>query len=300
MSAGSPARRPTRWLGAAMIAPAAAYVALLVGLPVLMSLFLSVSDARVGSETISFAGLTNFKSALATPAFRVALRNSFLFTAASQALVVAGATLLALALREPFRGRGLLRLLVLLPWVAPISLGAIGWKWLLDSLYSVVTWVLVALSLVSASNPPMWLGEPRLAMLSVLLVHAWRTLPFATMILLAGLSAIPRDIPEAAAVDGSGFWRTHLTITLPMIRPILLVALLFGVVFTFTDMTAVYILTRGGPADATQVLPSLAFFTGILGGDLAQGAAISLFLFPLLLAAAVALLRLARRAEDAS
>jgi len=283
-----------------MIAPAAAYVALLVGLPVLMSLFLSVSDARVGSETISFAGLTNFKSALATPAFRVALRNSFLFTAASQALVVAGATLLALALREPFRGRGLLRLLVLLPWVAPISLGAIGWKWLLDSLYSVVTWVLVALSLVSASNPPMWLGEPRLAMLSVLLVHAWRTLPFATMILLAGLSAIPRDIPEAAAVDGSGFWRTHLTITLPMIRPILLVALLFGVVFTFTDMTAVYILTRGGPADATQVLPSLAFFTGILGGDLAQGAAISLFLFPLLLAAAVALLRLARRAEDAS
>jgi len=283
-----------------MIAPAAAYVALLVGLPVLMSLFLSVSDARVGSETISFAGLTNFKSALATPAFRVALRNSFLFTAASQALVVAGATLLALALREPFRGRGLLRLLVLLPWVAPISLGAIGWKWLLDSLYSVVTWVLVALSLVSASNPPMWLGEPRLAMLSVLLVHAWRTLPFATMILLAGLSAIPRDIPEAAAVDGSGFWRTHFTITLPMIRPILLVALLFGVVFTFTDMTAVYILTRGGPADATQVLPSLAFFTGILGGDLAQGAAISLFLFPLLLAAAVALLRLARRAEDAS
>jgi len=283
-----------------MIAPAAAYVALLVGLPVLMSLFLSVSDARVGSETISFAGLTNFRSALATPAFRVALRNSFLFTAASQALVVAGATLLALALREPFRGRGLLRLLVLMPWVAPISLGAIGWKWLLDSLYSVVTWVLVALSLVSASNPPMWLGEPRLAMLSVLLVHAWRTLPFATMILLAGLSAIPRDIPEAAAVDGSGFWRTHFTITLPMIRPILLVALLFGVVFTFTDMTAVYILTRGGPADATQVLPSLAFFTGILGGDLAQGAAISLFLFPLLLAAAVALLRLARRAEDAS
>ena len=283
-----------------MIAPAAAYVALLVGLPVLMSLFLSVSDARVGSETISFAGLTNFRSALATPAFRVALRNSFLFTAASQALVVAGATLLALALREPFRGRGLLRLLVLLPWVAPISLGAIGWKWLLDSLYSVVTWVLVALSLVSASNPPMWLGEPRLAMLSVLLVHAWRTLPFATMILLAGLSAIPRDIPEAAAVDGSGFWRTHFTITLPMIRPILLVALLFGVVFTFTDMTAVYILTRGGPADATQVLPSLAFFTGILGGDLAQGAAISLFLFPLLLAAAVALLRLARRTDDAS
>ena len=280
-----------------MIAPAAAYVALLVGLPVLMSLFLSVSDARVGSETISFAGLTNFRSALATPAFRVALRNSFLFTAASQALVVAGATLLALALREPFRGRGLLRLLVLLPWVAPISLGAIGWKWLLDSLYSVVTWVLVALSLVSASNPPMWLGEPRLAMLSVLLVHAWRTLPFATMILLAGLSAIPRDIPEAAAVDGSGFWRTHLTITLPMIRPILLVALLFGVVFTFTDMSVVYLLTRGGPYNSTHVLASLAFQDGVLGGDVGRGAAVAIFLVPVLVVLAIFMLRTSRRAE---
>ncbi len=157
----------------------------------------------------------------------------------------------------------------------------------------------MAAGLVDPLNPPMWLGEPRLAMLSVILVHTWRTLPFATVILLAGLTSIPRDIPEAAAVDGSGFWRTHFTVTLPMIRPIVLVALLFGVIFTFTDMTAVYILTRGGPADATQVLPSLAFFTGILGGDLSGGAAISLFLFPLLLIVAIVLLRIARRSEVA-
>ena len=280
-----------------MVAPAVAYIALLVGLPVVLALFLSVSDARVGSDELSFVGLTNFREAWQTPAFRTALRNSFLFTLVSQALVLTGATVLALALKDAFRGRGLVRFLVLLPWVAPISLGAIGWRWLLDSLYSVVTWTLAAVHLVDPADPPMWLGEPRLAMLSVILVHTWRTLPFATVILLAGLTSIPRDIPEAAAMDGSGFWRTHFTITLPMIRPIVVVALLFGVIFTFTDMTAVYILTRGGPADATQVLPSLAFFTGILGGNLAQGAAISLFLFPLLLAGAIVLLKIARRAE---
>ncbi len=286
-----------RWLGPALVAPAFAYIALLVGLPAVLSLYLSVSDARVGSDTARFVGLANFAGALRTPAFRGALAHSFLFTLISQLLVLAGATLLALSLKEAFRGRGLVRFLVLLPWVAPISLGAIGWKWLLDSLYSVINWTLAAAGLVDPMNPPMWLGEPRLAMLSVILVHTWRTLPFATVILLAGLTSIPRDIPEAAAVDGGGFWRTHFTITLPMIRPIVLVAFLFGVIFTFTDMTAVYILTRGGPADATQVLPSLAFFTGILGGDLSGGAAISLFLFPLLLLGAVVLLRIARRSE---
>lgn len=280
-----------------MVAPAVAYIVLLVGLPVVLALFLSVSDARVGSDELSFVGLTNFREAWQTPAFRTALRNSFVFTVISQALVLTGATVLALALKDAFRGRGLVRFLVLLPWVAPISLGAIGWRWLLDSLYSVVTWMLSAAHLVDPADPPMWLGEPRLAMLSVILVHAWRTLPFATVILLAGLTSIPRDIPEAAAIDGSGFWRTHFTITLPMIRPIVVVALLFGVIFTFTDMTAVYILTRGGPADATQVLPSLAFFSGILGGNLAQGAAISLFLFPLLLVGAIVLLKIARRSE---
>ena len=289
--------RGGRWLGPALVAPAFAYIALLVGLPALLSLFLSVSDARVGSDETHFVGLANFAGALRTPGFRAALAHSFLFTVASQLLVIAGATLLALSLKEAFRGRGLVRFLVLLPWVAPISLGAIGWKWLLDSIYSVFNWALAAAHLVDPMNPPMWLGEPRLAMLSVVLVHTWRTLPFATVILLAGLTSIPRDIPEAAAVDGGGFWRTHFAITLPMIRPIVLVALLFGVVFTFTDMTAVYILTRGGPADATQVLPSLAFFTGILGGDLSGGAAISLFLFPLLLAGAVVLLKIARRTE---
>jgi multiple sugar transport system permease protein len=288
-----------RWLGPAMLLPAILYVMALVGVPLALALLYSVGDARVGSQGYRFVGLENFSSVLASPAFRRALANSFLFTLSSQALVLVGSTLLALALKDAFRGRRLLRFVILLPWVAPVSLGAYGWKWILDSLYSVVSWVLVRLHLVKPFETPMWLGEPRLAMLSVILVHTWHVLPFATVLILAGWTAIPRDIPEAAAVDGAGFFRRLFQIEIPMMRPIMTVALLFGMVFTFTDMTVIYILTRGGPYDSTQVLPSLAFFTGILGSDLAQGAAISLFLVPLLAAAAWWMLRAAHRAEAA-
>ena len=286
-----------RWLGPAMLAPAFLYVAALVGLPLVLSGLYSVGDVRIGSSGWKFVGLSNFASVLSNPAFRRALLDSFVFTVSAQALVLVGATLLALALKNSFRGRGAIRFVILLPWVAPISLGAIGWKWILDSIYSVLSWLLVRLKLVEPFGAPMWLGEPRLAMISVILVHAWHVLPFATVVLLAGWTAIPRDIPEAAEVDGAGFFRRLFSIELPMMRPIMNVALLFGVVFTFTDMTVIYILTRGGPHDSTQVLPSLAFFTGILGSDLAAGAAISLFLVPLLAVAAWWMLRAAHRAE---
>jgi len=283
--------------GALLLLPATFYIFALVGVPFLLAIFYGVTDIKVASDGYEIVGARNFRGILASPTFRLALRNSFLFAVSSQVLVIACATALALALQEPFRGRRAVRFLILLPWVAPISLGAIGWKWILDSIYSVINWVLAAAGLVNPMEPPMWLGEPGLAMVSVVTVHVWRMLPFATVVLLAGLTSIPRDIPEAAAVDGAGFWRTHFGVTLPMIRPIVLVASLFGIIFTFTDMAVVYILTRGGPHDATQVLPSLAFFTGILGGDLAGGAAISLFLFPMLLAAALLMLRVARRSE---
>lgn len=284
-------------LGAAMFAPALIYMAALIGLPLALAFLYSVGDVTVGSVGYRFVGLQNFRSVLQSPAFRRAVVDSFVFTGASQLIVIVCATALALALRDRFRGRGLVRFLVLLPWVAPISLGAIGWKWMLDSIYSVVNWVLVHAHLLKPFDTPMWLGEPRLAMASVILVHSWRMIPFSTVILLAGLTSIPKDIPEAAAVDGAGFWRTHFQITLPMMRPIVHVAILFGVIFTFTDMTVVYILTRGGPYDTTQVLPSLAFFTGILGSDLAEGAAISVFLVPILAVIAILMLRVAHRAE---
>ena len=285
-------------LGVAMFAPAILYIAALIGVPFIMAFLYAFGDVRVGSVGYHFVGLENYRHVIASPTFRTALKNSFIFTIGSQVLVIVGSTILSLVLETKFRGRGFVRFLILLPWVAPISLGAIGWKWILDSLYSVINWVLVyGLHAYKPYSAPMWLGEPHLAMASVILVHTWRLLPFSTVILLAGITAIPKDIPEAAAVDGAGFWRTLFQIRIPMMLPIINVAVLFGIIFTFTDMTVVYILTAGGPFDSTQVLPSLAFFTGIMGGDLAAGAAISLFLVPMLVLVAWGMLRMAHRAE---
>jgi multiple sugar transport system permease protein len=289
--------RRQRWLGPVMFMPAIIYIVALVGVPFCMAFFYSMSDAKVGSVSYHFVGLQNFISILHNPTFLRALRNSFVFTITSQVLVLIGANALALSLKEAFPGRRFFRFLILLPWVAPVSIGSLGWKWILDSLYSVISWVLVRFHLVSQYDTPMWLGEPKLAMMSVILVHTWHMLPFATVIILAGLTAIPKDIPEAASVDGAGFFRTLFQITIPMMLPIINVAVLFGAIFTFTDMTVIYILTRGGPYDTTQVIPSLAFFTGILGSDLAEGAAISIFLVPLLVIAAWLMLRTAHRAE---
>ncbi len=284
-------------LGAAMFAPAALYILLLIGAPFVLAIFYAFSDARIGNTELHFAGLENFRSILQSPSFRKAVQNSIIFTIVAQIIVLVCSNILSIALEKPFRGRGLVRFLILLPWVAPVSLGTIGWKWILDSIYSVITWVLVWLRIVNPYNTTMWLGEPQLAMASVILVHCWRLIPFSTVILLAGRTAMPKEIPEAAAIDGAGFWRTLFQINLPMMTPILSVAVLFGTIFTFTDMTVVYILTNGGPYDSTQTLPMLAFTQGIQASDLAAGAAISVFLVPVLVLIAYLMLRVAHRAE---
>ena len=285
------------WLGPFMIGPAVLYIVLVLGVPFLLALYYSVSDITVGSRTLGFVGLKNFASVVETTKFQTSLKNTFVFAIVSQILVMVLGTVLALALARDFRGKWFVRLLILLPWVAPISLGTIGWLWILDSTYSVINWTLEALGLIGPDGWYMWLGVPYLAMGSVILIQVWRILPLATVILLAGLTSIPHDIHDAAQVDGAGFFRHLFQITMPLIHPIMLVAGLFGLVFAFTDMIVIFVLTRGGPYDTTQVLASLAFFTGIQGGDLAEGAAIAVFLFPLLVAVAIAFLRVARRAE---
>lgn len=286
-----------KWLGRLMIGPAIFYIVAVVGFPFFLALFYSVSNITVGSESMAFVGLENFKNVIQDPTFRQALWNTFVFAIVSNVVVLVLAKVLALALLKDFRGKWFVRLLILLPWVAPISLGSIGWLWILDSIYSIINWTLRAVGIFGPHTWPIWLGQPNLAMASIITVHAWRLLPLATIILLAGLTSIPQDIHDAAAVDGAGFWRHLFEITIPLVMPIMLVAVLFGIVFTFTDMIVIYVLTRGGPYDMTQVLASLAFFTGIDGGDLAQGAAIALFLLPVLAASAILLLRVARRAE---
>ena len=285
-----------RWLGPLLIGPAILYIVLLVGAPFFMALYYSLSNTTTGGGTLGFVGLRNFTNVVATPKFQTALKNTLIFAFLSQAVILLLSNCLALALQKDFRGKGLIRFLILLPWVAPISVGTIAWLWIFDSTYSVLNWTLRMMGLIQGQGF-MWLGVPHLAMGSVIAVNVWRQLPLATVILLAGLSSIPNDIHDAAAVDGAGFWRHYFQVTLPLILPISLVAVLFGLVFTFTDMIIIYNLTRGGPYDTTQVLASLAFYTGIAGGDLAEGAAIALFLFPLLLAAALIFLRIARRTE---
>ncbi len=284
------------WLGPLLIGPAILYIVLLVGIPFFMALYYSVSNTTAGSETMAFVGLRNFANVIGTPKFQTALKNTFTFALLSQVVILIFSNALALALQKDFRGKRLIRFLILLPWVAPISIGTIAWLWIFDSTYSVLNWTLRMIGAIQGQGF-MWLGVPHLAMGSIIAVHVWRQLPLATVILLAGLSSIPKDIHDAAAVDGAGFWRHFFQLTLPLILPISLVVLLFGLVFTFTDMIIIYNLTRGGPYDTTQVLASLAFYTGIAGGDLAEGAAISLFLFPLLLAVALGFLRIARRTE---
>ena len=288
-----------------MLLPAVVYILALVGFPLVLAVLYSLSDVTVGDQSIDWVGFRNFSTVLDNSIFRQSLLNTLTFTLVSQVIVIVLANILALVLSADFRGKRLVRLLVLLPWTTPIALGVIGWLWLFDTLYSPIDWVLREVGLLGPDTPLgparnlYWLAETGKAQLSVVLVHVWRMLPLATVILLAGLTAIPQDVKDAANVDGAGFWRQLFYIRLPLLMPIMAVAVLFSLVFTFTDLTVVLVLTRGGPVNDTQVLATWAYYQGIQAGDLAQGAAVALFLLPVLVGVAALMLRLARRTETA-
>jgi multiple sugar transport system permease protein len=286
-----------RLLGPALMAPAVVYLILVVGYPLVLAFLYAFSDATTGSQSLHFVGFQTFVAAVRDPVFLTTLRNTFVFTAISQALVVILSTVLAFVLTANFHGRWFVRFLVLLPWTTPVALSAVIWLWMLDSIFSPFDWFAQLLHIVPPGGHVIFLGQSDLAMGSVIALQTWRILPLATVILMAGLSAIPAEVSDAAEVDGAGFWRRLFGITLPLLSPVMTVALLFGIVFTFTDMAAVFVLTGGGPGNATQVLASWAFYKGINGGNLAVGAADALIMFPVLLGLAVILLRIASRAE---
>ena len=290
-------RRADRRLGVLMLAPAVVYITLLVALPFLLALFLSLTNSSAGSLDFSFVGLRNFRSVVANPLFQRSLRNTFVFTFVSQLAVIVMGNVLARALMKTFRGKAIARFLILMPWAAPISLATLGWLWIFDSTFSVINWVLKVAGWLGPRDWYYWLGDTTLAMVAIITIHVWRMLPFSTIILLAGLTSIPNEVREAAAIDGAGTLARIFRVELPMMRPILTVAVLFGVVFTFTDMSVVYLLTRGGPFNSTHVLASLAFQEGVLGGDVGRGASVAIFLVPVLLVLAIVMLRSARTAE---
>jgi multiple sugar transport system permease protein len=286
-----------RFLAPALITPAIIAVALVVGVPFGWAIYLSLTDAVGGSLSGHFIGIDNFVNVWHDPVFRTALENTLIFTFASQAVVLVGASILSHFLVRDFRGKWLVRFLVILPWAAPVVLSTLGWLYIFDSLYSVINWTLAHMHLVSSLNPPQWLGRENLAKLAIIMVHAWRILPFAVVIFIAGLSSIPTEVEDAAKIDGATGLRKLWYVTLPLQLPIALVALLFGIVFTAGDFAVVYLLTNGNPANSTHVLTTWAFAKGINAGSLGEGAAISLYLFPLLLVVTIAMLFFARRAQ---
>src|SRR5215831_15412730 len=244
-------------LGPLLLAPAILYILLLVAVPFFLALYYSVSAYNLGSLSFSFVGLRNFVAVTQSEIFRRALLNTFVFTIGSNLLALVLGKIAALLLLREFPGRTFARCLLILPWAVPVALAAI----------------------------------------SIIVVQAWRLFPFAAIIFLAGLTSVPKAVLDASYIDGAGYWRRTFQIVLPMILPIMMVAMLFGLVFTFTDMSVVYLLTKGGPTNSTQVLGSLAFQVGILSGDVGRGAAISLYLFPFLLLATFCMLRFLRRRE---
>jgi len=284
-------------LGAVFVAPAILYVLLLVGLPFLLALYYSVSAYTIYDPSWRFVGLANFRQVVQNPVFLETLGNTFLFTFASQLLGLILGKFGALLLLRPFPGRKLVRALIILPWAVPIALASVAWQWMFDSLYSVINWTMIALGIIDRAQAPNWLGNPHLAMLCVIVVNAWRFFPFAIVIFLAGITAVPQDIIDAATVDGAGFWRRNYQIIMPMILPIVAIGLIFGVVFTFTDLSVVYLLTNGGPVGATSVLAFQGFQVGIVSGDVSHGAAISLFMLPVLFLVVIGMLRFIRRRE---
>jgi multiple sugar transport system permease protein len=296
-------RTPTarRYLfGYTLLAPAILYVGLLVGAPFLFSLYLAMSDASVGDPVAQFVGLENFRAALEMSVFWTALRNTLVFTIGAGIMKGMLGTTLAFLLVRPFVGRKVVRALVVIPFTLPIAISVLGWKWMFDSQFSVINWALSQLNLIgpyASAGWPVWLGQPYLALFSVMFVNVWRGFPFSAIVLLAGLTSVPPEVLDAAKVDGASFMQRFQKIVVPMIAPILFVGAAFDTVFTLSDLSIVYLLTNGGPEGATEILPTLAYNMGIRAGALGRGAAVSLFLLPLLLPAMFVLLRTLRRKQ---
>jgi multiple sugar transport system permease protein len=286
-------------LASVLIAPAVIFITALVGGPLALAVYLSFTNATGGSLSGKYVGLENFREQWSNQAFQDAVWHTFLFTVLSQAVVLIGAGLLAHALIKQFRGKWILRFLILLPWAAPVALSTVGWRWIFDSTYSVINWSLIHLNLADSVSPPQWLSRPNLAIGTVVFIHAWRILPFATVIFLAGLASIPKEVDDAAAIDGATGFRKFWSVTLPLQLPIATVALLFGIVFTATDIAVVQVLTNGGPlpSNSTEMITTWAYKTGIESGSLGGGAAITLALLPVLAVVSIAMLLFARRAE---
>jgi multiple sugar transport system permease protein len=284
-----------RVLGYLLIIPAVVLLAVLVAYPFLWGVYLSLQDKVVGRPG-SYAGLQNFRSLLGEGIFLQTLKNSLIYTVtAVGAKVVLGIWLALIIHRGIRRGRHFVRGAILLPFIVPTALSTLAWWWMFESLYSVINWTLIHLGL--ATEGPNWLGDPFYAKISVIIVNLWRGLPFFAITILAGLVSIPLELYDAAKVDGAGPINTFRHVTLPLLKPVLAIVILFSTIFTLADFNIVFLLTRGGPVNSTHVFATLANQIGLVAGKIGQGAAITLFLFPILVVVVVLQLYFIRKEE---
>jgi multiple sugar transport system permease protein len=277
------------WL---MMAPPLLFLVALVGYPFCYGILLSLQDRPVAHPG-TFIGLKNFATNLHDPIFWQVALNTFVYTAVATLLKMVGGLALAVAMNQQFPLKNLVRALMLLPFIVPTVLSTVAWLWILDPAFSVLNWLLVLLGVPKPG--PSWLGNPLLAMVSIIAINTWRGLPFYGITLLAGLQTVPPELYEAATIDGAGGWQRFRYVTLPLLQPIILIVTLFSVIFTFADFQLVYVLTHGGPQNATQLFATYAFDIAMGAGQLGLGASIALAMLPALALLIVALTIYLRR-----
>jgi len=282
-----------RVLGPLFVSPALFLLLLLVAYPFCMAMYFSVSNAFIGRPS-HLVGFVNFINLWKSDAFRQTFQNAFVFTGAAVACKIVLGLSLALLLNEQLWWKRAIRGAVLLPWVIPTALSTLGWWWMFNSLYSVVNWTGIAMGLMDPPGPN-WLGQKYYAMTAVVLVNIWRGLPFFAITILAGLVAIPKELYEAAHADGAGTVARFWYVTLPLLKPVLAIVVLFSTIFTFSEFNIVFVLTHGGPVNSTHLFATLARQIGLESGRIGEGAAISLYLFPVLALVVYAQLRFVRK-----
>ena len=280
-------------LGPVFVTPALLLLLLLVAYPFVMAVYFSLSNAFIGRPS-EFIGIKNFVRLWDSDAFRQTFQNAFVFTGIAVAFKVVLGICLALLLNEQLWFKRMIRGAVLLPWVIPTALSTLGWWWMFNSSYSVVNWTGISLGVMDPPGPN-WLGQRYYAMAAVVIVNVWRGLPFFAITIMAALVAIPKELYEAAEADGANANARFWHITLPLLKPVLAVVVLFSTIFTFSDFNIVYVLTRGGPINSTHLFATLSRVIGIDTGRIGEGAAISLYLFPLLVFVVWAQLRFVRK-----
>ena len=269
-------------LGFLFMLPAAVFLVCFLTYPLGLGVWLGFTDTRIGRDGI-FIGLENYQFLMDDSVFWLSVFNTILYTSVASVLKFALGLWLAMLLNQHLPYKSFFRAIVLLPWVVPTVLSALAFWWIYDSQFSIISWSLMQLGLIS--GPINFLGDPINARISVIVANVWRGIPFVAISLLAGLQTIPASLQEAASLDGATSWQRFRYVTLPMLTPIIAVVMTFSVLFTFTDFQLIYVLTKGGPVNATHLMATLSFQRGIPGGQLGEGAAIAVAMVPFLLGA---------------